>query len=372
MGAVYEVYRRARQMWPMMLELAQRGGSANESDLIEAIWKNEEESHSEEAPPRRGHIEEEIAWALAGALEMGWLEKGTDDSIVSVTEKGSRRFSPKTEGPKRHHYLAEMYLKRFVGTDGNVAVFDRENGETRRQGTVNTGVISHLYTIEDHDGRRRFELELGLAEGEGVADVIITKILNKEAITQDERISLAMFIGTMASRTPAAIETVKRQMDEFTAWIGQTLVDRGKMQHEYEKELRKQGKTDEEIEETWELLKGAEFLVTTDEMFSMNLSLETAVAISDVLYARRWEVVEISDKRKSFITNDAPVMVGVSSREANRERLPIGYASEYAHIWFPISQKAGLWMEGWAGDLCYRPVGEGWVRNINLPDYHSS
>ena len=142
-----------------------------------------------------------------------------------------------------------MYLKRFVGTDGNVAVFDRENGETRRQGTVNTGVISHLYTIEDHDGRRRFELELGLAEGEGVADVIITKILNKEAITQDERISLAMFIGTMASRTPAAIETVKRQIDEFTAWIGQTLVDRGKMQHEYEKELRKQGKTDEEIEE---------------------------------------------------------------------------------------------------------------------------
>ena len=100
MGAVYEVYRRARQMWPMMLELAQRGGSANESDLIEAIWKNEKESHSEETPPRRGHIEEEIAWALAGALEMGWLEKGTDDSIVSVTEKGSRRFSPKTEGPK--------------------------------------------------------------------------------------------------------------------------------------------------------------------------------------------------------------------------------------------------------------------------------
>jgi hypothetical protein len=64
-------------------------------------------------------------------------------------------------GAKRQHFLHKFYLEGFT-KDGMVAVFDRESNEVRIQNPINTGVIGHFYTLEDAEGRKRFELELGL------------------------------------------------------------------------------------------------------------------------------------------------------------------------------------------------------------------
>src|SRR2546423_12733762 len=65
---------------------------------------------------------------------------------------------PMLTGPKRQHFLPRFYLDGFT-RDGLVAVFDREKNEIRLQQPVNTAVIGHFYTMEDEEGRRRFELE---------------------------------------------------------------------------------------------------------------------------------------------------------------------------------------------------------------------
>lgn len=79
---------------------------------------------------------------------------------------------PLLTGPKRQHFLPRFYLENF-SVNGLVAVYDREQDVVRLQQPVNTGVIGHFYTMEDAEGRKRFELEQFLSEYEGKAKPVI-------------------------------------------------------------------------------------------------------------------------------------------------------------------------------------------------------
>jgi len=111
-------------------------------------------------------------------------------------------------GPKRQHFLPKRYLEGFT-KDGMVAVFDRESNEVRVQQPVNTGVIGHFYTMEDAEGRKRFELEQLLSECEDKASPVIKKLVAKEEINADERSDLAIFVSLAAFRTPDVVDSVK-------------------------------------------------------------------------------------------------------------------------------------------------------------------
>lgn len=65
---------------------------------------------------------------------------------------------PQLTGPKRQHFLPKFYFEGFA-KDGMIALFDRELNEIRVQAPVNTCVVGHFYTLEDAEGRKRFELE---------------------------------------------------------------------------------------------------------------------------------------------------------------------------------------------------------------------
>src|SRR5688572_30441377 len=82
---------------------------------------------------------------------------------------------PQFTGPKQQHYLPECYLKGFE-TNGGVAVFDRRTGDIRRQPTHGTGKVGHLYTFEDAEGRRRYDLEHMFAEIESGFAAAVTKL----------------------------------------------------------------------------------------------------------------------------------------------------------------------------------------------------
>jgi hypothetical protein len=110
-------------------------------------------------------------------------------------------------GPKRQHFLPRFYLEGFC-RDGLVAVFDREKNEVRLQQPVNTAVIGHFYTLEDAEGRRRFELEALLADYEGKAKPAIAKLVAGGELTADERSDLAIFIAFAAMRTPDMVNSV--------------------------------------------------------------------------------------------------------------------------------------------------------------------
>ena len=89
---------------------------------------------------------------------------------------GSTRNSVPVRGAKRHHYLPRMYLKGFA-SNGLLAVYDRSKGDVRLQAAHNTALARHLYTLEDDEGHKRFDLEELLSGIESKMAVSIPRLL---------------------------------------------------------------------------------------------------------------------------------------------------------------------------------------------------
>lgn len=103
--------------------------------------------------------------------------------------------------PKRNHYLPQFYLKNFCN-NGKLWVYDRENKQYRNQTPVNTAVQSHYYSFEDEKGDKNTDIEKGLSKIEGETGPIISKLNNREQITDKEKGILSVFIAFLMNRVP--------------------------------------------------------------------------------------------------------------------------------------------------------------------------
>ena len=83
-------------------------------------------------------------------------------------------------GPKRHHFVPRMHLKRFVDESGLLYWFSKRFSEKVVRPSTPAQVFSekHLYDVFDRDGVRDSSVELALADIEGQANWIIEKIVS--------------------------------------------------------------------------------------------------------------------------------------------------------------------------------------------------
>lgn len=144
-------------------------------------------------------------------------------NLPAAVKAGESIRPPMLAGPKRQHFLPRFYLDGFT-RDGLLAVFDRDKNEIRLQQPVNTAVIGHFYTMEDADGRRRFELEALMAECEGKARPVIDKLVAAAPeLNADERSDLSIFIALAATRTPDMVNSVQALNGEIVKHTAQLL-----------------------------------------------------------------------------------------------------------------------------------------------------
>ena len=351
---------------PAMLEITATNGTATEEQITNAVWAQRQNLSVIDSRQTEAEVRQEVRLALETGIELRWVTTAANGPTFNLTALGQRKLKPKTAGPRRQHYLARMYLKRFTATDRNVAVYDRTTDGVTRQNTRDTAVVRNLYTVQDSGGTNRYEIEFGLAESEAASNSIITKMSQGQQITGDERIIMSIFLGNMVCRTPAMMETVQSMANGLVAWLAQHYVDRGILQSEFERDMRQQGKSEKEIKELSSHLTGREFTIATDDKFAMTTALNGAIPIADVMYARHWHVLRIANDRKSFITSDAPVTLAPKQPGRATQTSPIGFASDDASIWFPLSANAALVMEGWGEGLDYDLAREKAIREFNL------
>ena len=103
--------------------------------------------------------------------------------------------------PKRHHYLPQFYIEGFCHS-GRIWVYDRQADKYRHQTPQNTGVIGHYYSIAGPDGEKDTELEGVLAQVESAAKPIITKVTERQEISEQEKADLAHFVAWLYARVP--------------------------------------------------------------------------------------------------------------------------------------------------------------------------
>ncbi len=275
---------------------------------------------------------------------------------------------PLLTGPKRQHFLPQFYLEGFT-KDGMVAVFDRESNEIRVQQPVNTGVIGHFYTMEDSEGRKRFELEQLLSEYETKASSVTKKLAVKETIDADERANLAIFVALAAFRTPDIIDSIKNFNSNLISDMTKRMFANVEEVKERERGMPDAPATEEELEaearELVEFAQSGQYKVTTDHKWAVGMAIQMAFGIAPIFAGRDWVVIHRDNDKKSFVTTDAPVLLTtVAQRSSNF--WGIGFGNSDALVVFPLTESCVLAMYGNSGGFQHQIADRERIRNINL------
>jgi hypothetical protein len=276
---------------------------------------------------------------------------------------------PMLSGPKRQHFLPKFYLEGFA-REGMVAVYDRETNEVRVQQPVNTGVIGHFYTMEDEQGRKRFELEQLLSEYEGKAKPAVDKLAARGSLNADERSDLSIFLALGAMRTPDVVDSLKLMNSGLIRKIAERLYSNEQSVFEQLRgEPENAGKSEEELRTEAkfmaEFIRGGGYEVTTKHQWAVGMAIQMALDIAPVMAGRDWTVLHRAAERKSFITTDAPVLLTtITPRENNF--WGVGFANSDALVFFPLTQSCVLALFGSTGELAHRDIHDDRIRQINL------
>ena len=275
---------------------------------------------------------------------------------------------PLLNGPKRQHYLPKFYLEGFT-RDGMVAVFDRDTNEIRVQPPVNTCVIGNFYTIEDAEGRKRFELEKLLSDYESKASLVVKKLEATESINADERSDLAIFVAFAACRTPDLVDSLKI----FTSGLIKDMSRQMFADIEVVKE-RMRGKPDAPLSEEQleaearqlvEFAQGGYYEVKTHHPWAVGMAMTMALKIAPIFAGRDWEVLHRGSEKNSFVTTDAPVLLSTVAPREN-SFWGVGFGNTDALVLFPLTASCVLVLSGNSGKLDHKAVDADQLCHLNL------
>lgn len=277
---------------------------------------------------------------------------------------------PHLEGPKQQHYVPKFYLKGF-STDGVLTVFDRTKDEIReRQLPENVAKVGHLYTFQDKEDRKRFDLEKLFDHVESEAAPILKSLANGDRISSAERESFALFLGFSAVRTPASIADARSVYAGFVKARSRLILADERRTLEILRKMNGDGADDVLLrEQARDVSKMArdefhDLDVKVDPQFALLRSLETWHIVAKQLFERDWMVLYAAGNDQSFLTSDSPIVL-LSTSTATRN-LPIGYGSPHAQILFPLTSTCALVAEGSLGRIGRSDIEVDALRRYNM------
>jgi hypothetical protein len=276
--------------------------------------------------------------------------------------------APQLSGPKRQHFLPKFYLEGFT-KNGMVAIFDRGKNEVRVQTPVNTCVIGHFYTMEDSEGRKRFELEQLLSDYESKANFIIKKLEACEEINAEERANLAIFVAFAAFRTPDNIDSIKLLSSSLLSDMTSRMFADVEEVKEGMRGMPNSPSAEEDLKkeaiELVEFVKSGQYKISTNHTWAVGMAMKMAFIIAPIFAGRNWMVIHRDSEKKSFVTTDAPVLLTTVTPRANNI-YGIGFGNADAFVMFPLNQSCILAMYGNQGTLTHQKIDAEQIRKINL------
>ncbi|UVM07110.1 DUF4238 domain-containing protein [Pseudomonas laurylsulfatiphila] len=257
---------------------------------------------------------------------------------------------PWLSGPTRQHFVPKFYLEGFTSR-GWLAVFDRASGELRKQRPKNVAVVSNLYTFEDKQDRKRFDLEVLFGQIESAGAPILKSLVEGKRISSEDRETFSIFLGIAAVRTPAAIAEASSVYAGFVkANSYLTLTDETRV---FDHLLRMEGADvdhsllKEQASAVAKMAREESYDVQVDHGYSRSRSLKVWHIVAKELLKRDWMILHAPEDGQSFLTSDSPVVL--MSRSTATRNLPIGYGSPHAQILFPLTSKYALVASGSLG-----------------------
>ena len=228
--------------------------------------------------------------------------------------------------PKRHHFVPEVILKRFVDEDGWLHVFSRRDQRTRPSRPANAFCEGHLYSQIEKDGRKDPKVEIELSWLEGAIDPILNKFEASAHtgklpnLSEGDLLLWRFFFIVQWRRVPDLHQTVATD-EESEAELHQILD---------EMVQRFPGRSDE-IEA---MRKPSEMKRTIRNARIQGVPV-VSERVLDALSSRSVAVLSIAPTNKALIIGSRPVI-----QMAFRDGLSL--MDEATEMWLPISSKTAV------------------------------
>jgi len=249
-----------------------------------------------------------------------------------------------TAGPKLHHYVPQMHLRRFADGAGRLVTVDLARNSQCPQSVGDAAAQNYFYAFDDDEGRRSMAVEQALSELEGVAAAAIDRLLAGDfPPTADTREAIAAFLGLQWTRTPRARDGTNRIADAAAR-----LLTRARGPEEFAAALRKTGEdvTDEEAATLWQdVVAGTAFRITATQDTHIRLMLEAGEAAAALFAGLPWQLVRF--ERRGLLTCDHPI--GLWHHAEQQRRFGIGPATA-EEIWVPLERRTALLVSTQWGD----------------------
>jgi len=225
--------------------------------------------------------------------------------------------------PKRHHFVPEVLLKRFMDSAGWVHAYSKDDPDAkiRKERPCNVFVRRHLYSTEDQAGAKDPAVEREFSQLETLIGPILDKFENAAArndvpnLTPEERLVWHYFFALQFKRVPDFLHR-----PEFVA-------DAESFFHQTLDELRR--KYPDRVEEIDGFSHEASRFVKNAQIGALQ---SVSAEVIDVLEARGIALLRLTSPNKAFIIGSRPV-VQFAFRKGRTLREPS------TEMWLPISSR---------------------------------
>jgi hypothetical protein len=281
----------------------------------------------------------------------------------------------KTSQPRQQHFIPRFYLEGFcdpllLKRDGkNVLWVYEQSKSIRRSAPQKEARVRDFYTLTSATGERDLRYEEWLSGVEENAARVIRNPI--PPFTEEDRGWLALFVGTLFTRTPLGreindtrvgpavdrfITTAAQDPDRFVKFISDLKPD------------EMQGIDPEEVR--LRILEGrAEELCQTLEHKLACVAYVGAMCGEELL-KKDWQVV-FANEEEFFLTSDSPV-VPVAWESHDKAYFNAGFAPEGSDIYFPLTREACLHMRKGItpGTYVIRDRGVRYINNLIMKGAH--
>lgn len=214
---------------------------------------------------------------------------------------------------RRHHYVPQVYQKRFANESGLLWVYDRETGTLGERHPTVICREKDLYAVKPQDAKRDQRLEsIVLSQLDGDCATGVRSLIHPLTGLPGLYVSslVAFFVGLQYSRIPSMRDYVTKMWEQnISEMVRLNSVSEGRMQSvisAYERNTG--GKIEVSAKSMVEVIqRGGIKLVITETPF-LRYVFDTAKMIADTTIRVSWEILR-APVEMGFILCDAPVTV---------------------------------------------------------------
>ena len=259
-----------------------------------------------------------------------------------MSDEGVQPASPERSIAKRHHHVAQFYLRGFADDDEKLTTVRLPGDKRFTQVVRKAASETNFYAVEGHaDGADVFEKIFSGVEGEA-AQIFESIAQGVWPLPEKERMALASYIAFQAVRGPEQ----RRNMEHIRAQTARLEIGYGGRASVKDWVKRNRGVevTDEEAELVWEQATqpGGPPIRVAPQVHILQIA-QMNEELTKYICGRPWTLFEFD--RRSLITSDTPVGLvphPPGEDESDVER-GVGYMTAWG-ITFPLTRKLGLVM----------------------------